>query len=86
MAVIIDMDVPKDCYECILRCQDFCFDGHHESYLDKSHCPLKSVDEIVEPIIEEIKAIQKEDIECDGSSDMGMVLDIIHKHLDKENR
>jgi prefoldin subunit 5 len=29
----------------------------------------------------EIKAIQKEDLECDGCSDMGMVLDIIDKYI-----
>ena len=46
---------------------------------------IKSADVVerskIDAAIEEIMAIQKEDIECDGSSDMGMVLDIIFKHL-----
>ena len=46
---------------------------------------IKSADVVerskIDAAIEEIMAIQKEDIECDGSSDMGMVLDIIYKHL-----
>lgn len=49
---------------------------------------IKSADVVerskIDAAIEEIKAIQKEDIECDGSSDMGMVLDIIYKHLGGE--
>lgn len=54
MAVIItNMDMPKDCCECILRYRAFCFDGHHEPYLDKSRCPLKSTDEMITEIKEQ---------------------------------
>ena len=34
---------------------------------------------VIDNIITEIEQIRKEDMECDGCSDMGMVLDIIYK-------
>ena len=43
-------------------------------------------DSVIEDIITEIKAIQQEDIECDGTSDMGMVLDIIDKHISRKEQ
>lgn len=42
---------------------------------------------VIDDIKAEIEQIRKEDMECDGCSDMGMVLDIIDKHTkgDMEN-
>lgn len=36
--------------------------------------------DVLDKIREEIESIYKEDMECDGCSDMGMVLDIIDKY------
>ena len=46
---------------------------------------IKKLDneDVLDKIRAEIDAIYKEDMECDGCSDMGMVLDIIDRHTGK---
>lgn len=81
--IVIDMDMPKTCEKCdITKCF---FHGKEWFTVDeKKHyrnsraegCLIKCD---IDDIKAEIKLIQKEDMECDGCSDMGMVLDIIDK-------
>ena len=52
---------------------------------DAEYNDIKSALYAIDAIKQEIKAIQKEDMECDGCSDMGMVLDIIDKHTKGES-
>lgn len=70
--IVIDMDMPTSCRDCYMMCADI-KRNHTER---PQNCPIKCD---IEDIRAEIKSIQKEDMECDGCSDMGMVLDIIDK-------
>ena len=72
--IVIDMDMPKNCTECPIfdHITGWCL-------ISTEDCPIKCD---IEDIKAEIKSIQKEDMECDGCSDMGMVLNIINKHIE----
>ena len=66
MSVILtDMDMPKNCYECDLNNYHVCFATGNtiEDYLNESerepHCPLKSVDKMMEGTVE-LVVFQKE--------------------------
>ena len=51
----------------------------------KRLCRALDNEDVLDKIRAEIDAIYKEDMECDGCSDMGMVLDIIDKYKAGEN-
>ena len=81
--IVIDNDyIPRCCGDCYVGFTKQIGCEKHigfENYAIERHpdCPIKCD---IEDIKAEIKSIQKEDMECDGCSDMGMVLDIIDKH------
>lgn len=52
--------------------------------IDRAFKALEERDELLDKIRAEIESIYKEDMECDGCSDMGMVLDIIDKYAEQE--
>ena len=67
------------------------YDDEHEEFTEKKMSIIDYVnaytnegvttaDDVLDKIRAEIDAIYKEDMECDGCSDMGMVLDIIDKY------
>ena len=88
--IIIDTKLPPNCIVCPLYSSglgvDFCTLASHgcadrvnyNPSIKPQWCPIKCD---IEDIKAEIKSIQKEDMECDGCSDMGMVLDVIDKHI-----
>ena len=77
MAVIIDMDMPKNCYDCEFGGCNVCFITGNtiEDYLKREpHCPLKSVDEMMEEI-QDYRIMENQ---------IGYMLSIINKYCKGE--
>ena len=70
---------------CPIKCdiEDIKKERYNNGFYNGYTKATEQANAVIEDIKAEIKSIQKEDMECDGCSDIGMVLDIIDKHTAK---
>ncbi len=91
MAVIVNMDIPKTCYECKLSTNFFgtLICGVTEKRANKSTCPLKSADGLVDSIENiPVTSFQTDGVTCYGNvprtvnSYKEELMETIHKYFE----